>query len=106
MGGGGICFVGAELLKQGEILEVELKLPDQDQPIVFLGKVSWTDLLKVAERSYEESSYETGVQFVSIDPKQRDIIVQWAQMNTVPEMEDSPESPKPPETPSDPSVSP
>ena len=81
---GGICFVTEELLEPGTALEVELKLPDRDAPIAFLGEVSWSRPIGPAPKSYQNPTAETGVKFISIDPKERDLIMLYAKLNAPP----------------------
>ena len=81
---GGVCFITEELLEPGTALEVELKLPDRDAPIKFLGEVAWSRPIGPAPKSYQNPTAETGIKFVSIDPKDRALIVQYAKLNAPP----------------------
>src|SRR3989338_1143623 len=81
---GGICFVTEELLEPGTALEVELKLPDRDAPVAFLGEVSWSRPIGPAPKSYQNPTAETGVKFISIDSKERDLIMLYAKLNAPP----------------------
>ena len=81
---GGICFVTEEILEPGTALEVELKLPDRDAPILFLGEVAWSRPIGPKPKSYQDPTAETGIKFVSIDPKERELIVQYAKLNAPP----------------------
>ncbi len=53
--GGGVCFSSQEALEQGQILAVEMQLPEFDSPVVTLGRVAW------CEKGSE--SYEIGTEF-------------------------------------------
>ena|SRR3989338_929015 len=81
---GGICFVTEEILELGTALEVELKLPDREAPIIFLGEVAWSRPIGPKPKSYQDPTAETGVKFVSIDPKERELIMQYAKLNAPP----------------------
>lgn len=81
---GGICFVTEEILEPGTALEVELKLPDREAPVVFLGEVAWSRPIGPQPKSYQNPTGETGVKFISIDPKDRALIMQYAKLNAPP----------------------
>ena len=80
---GGICFVTADILEPGTAIEVEMKLPDSEAPVRFLGEVAWSRPIGHA-KSYEDPTGETGVRFISIDPKERDHIMLYAKLNAPP----------------------
>ena len=82
--GGGVCFSTEELLDGNEVLEVEVKLPDRTKVILFSGVVMWSRLVKRPLHSYEAATFNVGVRFVSIDPKERSLLVAYAQMNALP----------------------
>ena len=81
---GGICVVTEELLEPGTALEVEVKLPDREAPITFLGEVSWSRPIGPPPKSYQTPTSEAGVKFVSIDPKEQDLIMLYAKLNAPP----------------------
>ena len=81
---GGVCFVTEEVLEPGMALEVDLKLPDRAAPITFLGEVAWSRPIGSQRKSYENPTAETGVKFVSIDPKDQALIMQYAKLNAPP----------------------
>ena len=83
IGTGGICFVTADILEPGTVVEVEMKLPDSEAPVRFLGEVAWSRPIGHA-KSYEDPTGETGVKFVSIDPKDRALIMHYATLNAPP----------------------
>jgi len=80
---GGICFVTAGILEPGTAVEVEMKLPDSETPVRFLGEVAWSCPIGHA-KSYEDPTGETGVKFISIDPKDRALIMHYAKLNAPP----------------------
>ena len=81
---GGICCVTEELLEAGTAVEVELKLPDREAPITFLGEVAWSRPIGPTPKSYQNPTSEVGIKFVSIDPKDRALIMQYAKLNAPP----------------------
>jgi uncharacterized protein (TIGR02266 family) len=81
---GGVCFVTEEIMEVGTALEVELKLPDREAPVQFLGQVAWSRPVGPSPKSYENPTGETGVKFVSIDPKDRALLMQYAKLNAPP----------------------
>ena len=81
---GGVCFITEELLEPGTALEVELKLPDREAPITFLGEVAWSRPIGPPPKSYQNPTSEAGIKFVSIDPKDRALIMQYAKLNAPP----------------------
>ena len=83
IGTGGIRFVTAEILEPGTAIEVEIKLPDSEAPVRFLGEVAWSRPIGHA-KSYEDPTGETGVKIISIDPKDRALIMHYAKLNAPP----------------------
>ncbi|MBI4003906.1 MAG: PilZ domain-containing protein [Candidatus Omnitrophica bacterium] len=81
---GGICVVTEEILEPGTALEVELKLPDREAPVRFLGEVAWSRPIGPTPKSYENPTEETGVKFISIDPNDRTLLMQYAKLNAPP----------------------
>ena len=81
---GGVSFITEELLEPGTALEVELTLPDCELPVQFLGEVAWSRPIGPPPKSYEDPTGETGVKFISIDPKDRALIMQYAKLNAPP----------------------
>lgn len=81
---GGICVITEELLEPGTALEVALTLPDREAPITFLGEVAWSRPVGPAPKSYQNPTAETGIKFVSIDPKEQQLIMQYAKLNALP----------------------
>ena len=84
IGGGGICFVSEERFDTDEIVEVEMTLPDRGQPIAFLAAVAWRRPVAEAGKSPRRTSWEIGVKFLSIGPKEQALMVQYAALNAGP----------------------
>jgi hypothetical protein len=53
--GGGVCFSSQKPLEPGQILAVEMAIPEFESPVVTLGRVVW------CEKGSE--SYEVGTEF-------------------------------------------
>ena len=69
-------------MEQGILLEVELRLPDRDQPIRFQGVVVWSRLR--IDEAPERTTAEADIQFASIDPQDRAALVQYAKVHALP----------------------
>ena len=81
---GGVCLVTEELLKPGTTLGLQMKLPDRETPIMFTAEVVWSLPVGEPGKSYENPTAETGLQFVSIDPKDQALLKQYAATNAPP----------------------
>ena len=88
IGGKGVCLVTVteEEMAPGTPLAVEIRLPDRQAPIAFLGEVVWSMLLVEASARSKRPPAETGIRFVSIDPKDRALIMQFARLNALPSL--------------------
>ena len=84
IGGNGLRLLTEELIDAGAPVEVEIKLPDREEPIRFTGEVVWSKLVEKEQRSYKNPKAETGVKFLQIDPGDRTIITQYAKLNALP----------------------
>lgn len=80
---GGLCVVTDEILEPGTVLGVEVTLPDRERPIVCQAVVVRS---QCAEGSLESraATIETGLQFVVIDPKERNLLQYYAKLNPPP----------------------
>ncbi len=84
IGGNGVCLVTEDEMATGTPLAVQITLPDRPAPIAFLGDVVWSILLMEASQYSARPPVETGIRFVSIDPKDRALIKQFARLNALP----------------------
>ena len=82
--GEGVCLLTEEMLEPGTPLAVEIHLPDYDAPIAFLADVVWSMLVIDQETLSKHPLSETGVKYVSIDPKLRTCIMQYAALHALP----------------------
>ena len=82
--GKGVCLVTGDMIEPGTPLSIELHLPDHDAPVSFLGDVVWSMLLLPPGGQAKNPPAETGVRYVSIDPKIRTAIILYAQLNALP----------------------
>ena len=76
LAGGGICVFVSELLKPGTALHVDVTLPNRDRPVPFQGEVVWCEEYEVIGKTKRERSVEAGVKFVTIDPRDRQAILE------------------------------
>ena len=76
----GVCLVTEELCELGTPLEVEMRLPDYDAPVKFLGQVMWSKPIG-EPRKGQPPTAEIGLRVVSIDPKDRSLLMQYAKLN-------------------------
>jgi len=83
--GGGIRFIADEELAPGVPLEIEVKLPDQESPIVCQAEVVWSKVTNPDRKSYEDPIVETGAKFVQIDEKEQALLIQYARINAPPQ---------------------
>ena len=86
IGGKGVCLVMEEELELGTPLAVEMTLPDRQTPVAFVGDVVWSTLLIEASSRLRHPPVETGVRFVSINPKDRTLIMQYTRLNALPSL--------------------
>ena len=84
IGGGGLSFGTETLLEPGTRLEVEMKLPDREGPIMFTADVVWSRLIEGATGPLQDTTAETGVRIVTIDPKDQKFLLQYAVVNAPP----------------------
>ncbi len=83
LSGVGIGFTAQGAFEPGDPLEIELTLPDRTVPIRFMAEVVWS-IVEHAGQHAQEPSLGVGVKFVSIDPKDRTAIMQYARLNATP----------------------
>ena len=79
----GICLLTEGPLKIGARLDVELALPDRPTPIAFAGEVVWSKPIDRAGADEKESTVESGIKFVTINPKERELLMQWVALNAL-----------------------
>lgn len=76
--GGGIRFFLQERLEEGAILELEIELPDEGEPLSATGEVIWcekkAEQLKGKER---ERSFEVGIRFIKMSKADRERYVPY-----------------------------
>lgn len=63
----GLCFVSKKKLEKGDILLLEVDLPNTKLPIQMEGKVKWSKRLKI--RPTRAGLFRTGVKLISVDGK-------------------------------------
>lgn len=82
--GAGVCLITDDMIDTGTPLSIAFHLPDLGTPVTFLGDVVWSMLILAPGGSTKNPPAETGIRYVSIDPKVRAAIVQYARMNALP----------------------
>lgn len=65
IGGGGVRFIAREDLTEGDILELEIEIPNTDNAIRAEGEVVWFSHTQEKDRDVREA----GIRFRSIQPK-------------------------------------
>ena len=83
IGVSGVRLLTEAPLPSGELIGVELELPDRGQRIVFTGEVVWSKHIEGAAVGEDESAIESGIKFITIDPKEREALMQWVALNTL-----------------------
>ena len=81
--GHGACLVTDDLLEAGTPLEIEIKLPDRATPVTLLAEVVWSGF-QLEASGQTGSRAEAGIKFVSIDPKDHALVMQFARFNALP----------------------
>ena len=59
------------MLAPGTSLEVDLKLPDREDPIVCRAEVVWSRSTNEPHRSYEIPPANTGIEFLDLTPQDK-----------------------------------
>ena len=62
----GMCVVTEGLLSSGTRLEVELKMPDREAPLMVQAEVVWSRVIDEPRKSYESPTAETGIAFTNL----------------------------------------
>jgi c-di-GMP-binding flagellar brake protein YcgR len=77
---GGLSIMILEKVKIGTFLNLNIELPDTDQPIIAIGKVLWIDEFVIySTESY--TFYECGVEYVNIISQEQEIISHYVMCN-------------------------
>ena len=76
----GVRFIAARRLEVGEELDVTLHFPDAD-PVVARGKVIWKEWRPSRDPAVPGVMSDIGVKFLSIDPKDREHLIQYVKLN-------------------------
>ncbi len=65
IGNGGICLIAYEEVKESEVLELKILLPDEKEPINVLGKVVWVKKFSMGD-VLENERFDVGIEFLQI----------------------------------------
>ena len=69
IGGGGICLISEQELKTGELLKLEIKLPEDPPTVHALGRVVWVKPFSLATE--KSKRFDMGVEFIEISQEDR-----------------------------------
>jgi c-di-GMP-binding flagellar brake protein YcgR len=70
---GGICLIVYESFKEGDLLDLKIGLPQDENPINAVGRVVWSIEFFILNDT-KSKRYDIGVEFVNLDPKERERI--------------------------------
>ena len=71
---GGICLIVYEKLRQGDVLKLDIELPNK-QVITSRGRVAWVKEFQMGRT--DEKKYDAGIEFMDINDQQRSDIRQF-----------------------------
>lgn len=77
----GVAFVSETVRKVGDVLEVEVRLPDFAKEVAFQAVVVWNRVVPATDKSAKAMKCEIGVKITSIDPRSQVLLRQYAAMN-------------------------
>jgi hypothetical protein len=77
----GVCLATEDLLALGAPVKIEFTLPDRDRPITLMGEVIWSWPGARQSQDHGRLTAKSGLVIVSIDPKDRAAIAQYARLN-------------------------
>ena len=72
---GGVCLITREQLKAGSSLAVDIKLPQQTEPVMAVGRVVWSNVSRLGLSPGGHQRYDNGIEFVEIKDKDRQRII-------------------------------
>lgn len=75
IGAGGICLLADQKLNPGDVLKLEILLPQENQTISASGRVAWTKLFSIAgDKNRPYDRYDIGVEFIALSDTDREKI--------------------------------
>lgn len=77
IGQGGICIISYEMLKEQELLELKIYLPEDNVPINTIGRVAWTKEFIIGDSPREGKRYDVGLEFIKISDEDMDKIKKY-----------------------------
>ena len=80
LGASGVRFLAEHPLKPGMQLQLVLQLPDRQEPLTFTGEVVWSRARPSGDSALPAGISEVGVRFMEIHSKDRELIMQYAQL--------------------------
>ena len=67
---GGIRIFVYEDFKCGDLLDLKIHLPRNDEPITAIGKITWIQKLP-GDKTTEKEKFETGIEFMKINLEEK-----------------------------------
>ena len=89
LSGGGLCIFVHAVLNPGTFLQVDLRLPDREQPVSLLGEVVWCEQIETHAKGTLASepprrSVLAGVKYIQIAEADRQDIMRYVILNLSP----------------------
>jgi len=66
---GGICLIAYEKLNQGEMLDLNIFIPEQEKPITATGKIAWVKEFIIGDPE-KGKRYDVGVEFIKANDEE------------------------------------
>ncbi len=79
---GGICFIGYESLRESDIIDLQIYLPEDKNPVSAMARVVWVKEFLIGEIP-KGKRYDVGVEFVQISEEDKTRIDRYILTHTV-----------------------
>lgn len=73
---GGICFIVYEQMSVGEILDLNVYLPDKNKPINVTGRVNWVKEFSIGD-PVKGKRFDVGIEFLRISEQDKEEIERY-----------------------------
>ena len=77
LAGSGFCLLVQEPLARGTQVQIELRLPERERPVLATGEVMWCERHRITGKSESRELAKAGVRFLHVDPRDHDAILQY-----------------------------
>jgi hypothetical protein len=64
---GGVCLIAYEEVKQDDILDLSIFLPEEKEPMKIRGRVAWVKEFSIGEDPEVGKRYDAGVEFIEVN---------------------------------------